>query len=211
MNIADNSEYDEVMDMILESQEAQSDIRRKIRELENMLNEELLNEYLLKRKLESPLLIQSDLNMGKYKYITKPIYIKNLKMYLYPVWLNLECTYPIWSDDIMAINIVRYENRVGKGLEILLEGLKKSLGLSYDECKKLINKGKIEIPLTIITNCRIGSDIKIDFNKGEHISYYEFKKRSYYLLCTDDNEMKINTVKIKYILLLPSNCMSEIV
>ena len=204
MSILNSDEYSEISEQLIFIKNQKKQIKDKITHLNDQLNNLEIDEYLLNIKSESPKLIFTGKNIGKYRYISEMVYIDHLKLYLYPVWLQIECTYPKWSRDYLSINLVQYYDYLeGVGYECLIDGLVSGLGCSYETAKNIIIDENLNIPPTFIFDCNIGSNFIIDFDSGIPVSRGEVSKQSYHLTVTDDENMVSNIAKIKYILILP--------
>ena len=162
-------------------------------------------------KLESPIIVPADDSMKKYRFLSEKLVLHDLGIVLHPLWLSLECTYPRWSKDFMSINIVNYgsyEN--GKGYEILIDGFYKILNCDYSKCRDIITENRLTIPVTLVFNHVLDSTLKINFSCGEKMTQNEHLKKKYYISCSDDEDMMLNTIKVKYILLVSVDYSTEI-
>ena len=183
----------------------------KIKELKEKLEDLELSEYLLNLKIDCPKIVCSNDDMKKYKYISKPIHLKHLELSLYPLWIQVECTYPEWSNDFLSINLIDYNTyKKGKGYEHLIDGISNGLNCSYKYAQTLIRSENLSLPLTFIHKIFLGSNLQIDFSTGTKITEAIQSKYEYHFISTIDSNMLLNTVKIKYILILPSNYSLDI-
>jgi hypothetical protein len=179
-------------------------IKDEIEKLKNKYEDLDLTEYLLNLKLISPVIIFTDKNAGKYRYISHPVHLSDLKISLYPLWIQLECTYPEWSNDFLSMNLVNYSDyKTGTGFECLTDAVVEGLKCSYKFARELIINNNLSIPITLILDCNMGSNVLIDFDKGMKISKTECKKHNYHISITTDENMVSNIAKIKYILVVP--------
>ncbi len=207
-----SEEHNDTKEKIKEIQSARKIIQEEMEKLQKILDQSKLEEHLLNLKLVGPIIVTADESINKYKFISEPVTLEHLGIVLHPLWLKLECTYPKWSKDFMSVNIIQYDSSLeGKGCECLIDGLHDSLNWSYQKCRDIICDHELSVPITFIYNYTLDSNIKIDFSTGEKIKGNEFKRYQYYLSCSDDENMLFNSVKIKYILLLPLNYSSQIV
>jgi hypothetical protein len=210
MNILQPDDFIKTMEDISEISKEKQEIKDEIERLKKDLSNLDSREYLLNLKLKSPIIIFTDKSLGKYRFISHPLHFTDLKVSLYPLWIPIECTYPEWSNDFLSVNLVNYKDyKYGTGLECLVDALVKSLRCSYKFARELIINGKLNIPITLIFDCNIGSNILIDFNKGMKINKQEFNKHDYHMSITTDDNMMSNIAKIKYILVVPLSYSSQ--
>lgn len=198
----------------------QEKIKSKIFKLEVKLKELQVEEYLLHLSTKIPIIISCNDQIGKYKYLTCPLSLslsnpvnnisnpvnnvvnKVINMIIYPIWITMECTYPKWSRDINSLNIIRYKDfNTGKGYETLINTLSNTLNLSYNKARKMIKTHRLSIPYIY----EIPNTCIIDFSQGKPIEYYQHKNNTYYLQYTDDKDMMMNTVKVKFFLITTPN------
>lgn len=211
MYVLTPNEYTETDDKIQVIIEKQAMIKEETTKLKEELQKAEVEEHLLRQKLNSPILVPTDEKIGKYRFLSEQLSLPELGITLCPVWLSTECTYPCWSKDFMSLNIVNYEDfDIGKGYEILIEGISKGLRSSYSDSIQMITDHKLYIPNTYHFNYVLDSNIRIDFSTGIPIKYHQHRNKKYHLSCSDDENMLLNTVKIKYILVLPYNYSSQI-
>lgn len=212
MSLLISDEYNRTLDKIEEILTEKDNILDEMEQLKTNLDQLELNEYLLTLKLDSPLIICStDDKIKKYKYISKPVHILDLGLSLYPLWIQMECTYPEWSNDFMSINLINYKDyQTGTGFECLIDSITEGLNCSYRFAQNLILDENLTIPITFIYKCVLGSNLLIDYNNGLKISNYECDKHKYHITCTTDENMVSNTVKIKYVLMIPFNYSNQI-
>ncbi len=211
MNILQPDDYTKIREDILVITREKQEIKDEIERLKKDLEILDVQEYLLNLKLKSPVIIFPDKSLGKYRFLSKPIHLTDLQVSLFPVWIQLECTYPEWSNDFLSVNLINYNDyKVGTGFECLIDGLVKSLNCSYKYARNLIVNGMLYLPTTIIFDCNIGSNILIDFERCMYISKRECNKYEYYMNITTDDIMVSNIAKIKYILVLPLSYSSQI-
>ena len=178
----------------------QRKIEREIFMLQNLLAEKELEGYLLNVSLESPTIIPSDNKIGKYKYLTEPVSIDDLNIKLYPLWLSINCTHPKWSDDVMALNLIKNRYNHKEDIEILIDGMSELFYCSYSDVRNVIINNELFIPNVYSSDFVLNTNIIIDYDKSEPIDKYEQEIKNYHLRHTTDEEMMINTAKIKFIL-----------
>ena len=170
--------------------------------LQNLLKEKELEGYLLKVSTEGPTIIPTDNKIGKYKYLTEPLNLDDLNIKMYPIWLSINCTHPKWSHDVMAINLIK--NKPNEDMEILIDGMVDLFYCSYSNAKEVIINNELSIPNIYSNNYTVNSNIIMDYDKSEPINEYEQEIKNYHIRYTTDNEMMINTAKIKFLLVVPS-------
>ena len=206
MNYVNPIIYDDIEEKIRLEKNIQADIQAKISKLEQQLTASRVKEHLLNLKSMGPVIVPSDDQIGKYKFLSQPLFLPSLGIKLYPLWISNECTYPKWSKDFTCLNIVDYEVfNHGKGYEVLIDGIQNSLYCTYSESQKFIKEHNLTIPRTYHFNYTLYSNIKIYYSKGVPIEYHQHKNKNYHICCSDDENMVLNTSQIKYILVLPSN------
>lgn len=201
MDRLSSNELSEIQEQINKNQELQRNIQKEIQTLQYNLNQVKLEEQLMYFKIIGPHLVQANSSVSKYQYIYKSVSIPQIGISLFPVWLSLECTYPRWAKNINAINIVVCGN--DHQYEVLIDGLHKSLGCAYEQCGDLVKTYNIKIPSTFITGKLSSDNVSIDFSKGSALDFDEHKRKNYYIINSEDDDMVINQVKIKYILSMP--------
>jgi len=170
------------------------------------LKEKLKDLEVKEKLLESnpPVIVFSDNRVGKYRFISEPVVLEDLQLILYPIWIDLECIYPRWTTDFLAVSIVDYMHfKTGKGYECLIDGLVNGLACSYTTARKLIIEHELTVPITFTYNCVVGSNMNIDFSTNMEISDIELNKHRYQFRSSSDSDMVSNTMRVKYILILP--------
>ena len=184
----------------------QKKIKYEIDMLKELLIEKEIEGYLLQSKIKGISLLASDNNIGKYKFLTEKLKLPNLGITMYPLWLNMCCTYPKWSQDILSLNLICGDES-GEETEILIDGFynlskKHNLNWSYNKILKLIKKHDIIIPMFYCIDYKNNSNIQINFTLSEPIEIYEHNMKDYLIKYTNDDDMMINSVKIKFILII---------
>ena len=195
-----------IHDIIIKNGEKRRALQEDIKKLENMISDLELKNSLLIFCMDTPCIIYSNNDIGKYKYLSRPLDINcgyDNNITLIPFWIKLECTYPEWSNDVTGINIIKNDiNVAGKHFEILIDGLKEALGWDYRDIKNLIRNNNLSIPGLYTYDYVIGSNIKINYSDGIYLPFEKHLKNKYYMLTTDDTNMMINTVEVKLFLVL---------
>ena len=189
---------------IKENYKQQIKIEREILLLQNLLKEKELEGYLLNVSVDGPTIIPTDNKIGKYKYLTEPLQLDELNIRMYPLWFDINCTHPKWSKDIMAVNLIknRYNNQ--EDMEILINGISEAFYCSYSKAREAIIDNDLSIPNLYSSDYIVNSNIIIDYDKSEPITKYEQDIKNYHIRYTTDDEMMINTAKVKFILVVPT-------
>ena len=186
------------MDLLTINQQKQDKIKRTIQKLENVLQKTKITGFLLESSQKGPKLIVADRLLGKYQYLTERVIIPKLQVTLFPIWLDIPCTHPSWSKDIRMVNLI-YEDTQ----EILIDGIYRTFQCSYSKAVELITLYQLSLPIFCLVDYLVGTNIIVDFEASEEISASEHKKKRFCLRnVSDDQEMMINTARVKFILIV---------
>ena len=201
-NISEYDSYRETINTQIKLQrERRKTIGHEIDKLKELLKNIQLDEYLLENKLYGPKLLAVNKELGKYRYLTEPLFIDNLNITLYPIWLSLKCVHPKWSQDVMSLNIISYSSDLLGEQEILIDGLY-HLFNNYKKTKNFIEYNELTIPIFYPHEYIINSNIIINFNESTLLKSYQFENMNFISWNTSDSQMMVNVIKSKFILII---------
>jgi len=195
-------EFTRINNYISKIKQDKKDISFQIEKLRKDLEKAELEEYLCNVKLRSPKILPLDNRLRSYKHITEPIHLQKIGIILYPIWLDIICYYPRWSNSLYSVKLQYLDNTVEKDKEVIINAISKTLSCKYDSAYKLFKDNKISVPKVILSDYRDTDNIILDYSVGELICNKEFKDIYFGI---DDSDRMINDISIKYILVLPDD------
>ena len=175
-------------------------IKGIIKDLQEIQVKLELNNYLLSLSNKTPIIVSCSDEMGKYRYLSEPIHLYDPGIIIYPFWVELECTYPAWSKDPTSFNIVKYDDfKKGKGYETLINSLVQTLEIDLSQARNFIRLNDLYLPMVWSYDLRLGSNLQVDFDKSYPVDEYS---GNFYMKFTDDANMVMNTIEVKYLLVI---------
>jgi len=175
-------------------------IKEEIDNLHRKIDEKRTEEYLLSYHFKGPSIVYCTKLLGKYEFLTTNLYLPQVNLKIYPIWLTFDCVYPNWSTDLRSIVVRDLKIDRNRDLEIIMNGIQKSTKLNHSQIKKLIDCYTIIVPK--FSNYSYNSNnLIIDYSKGEKVDadyLYHFNIDNF-----NQDELLYNTVMIKYFLIIP--------
>ena len=180
-------------------------LKRKIRRYTQELNSEKVNRRLTLVKHQGPRIIGADELMSSYRFLDEALEIPHLGVTLYPLYVEMECTYPKWAQKVDALQLLPFKQSA-KEMEILVEAISNCLNISIDEAQAYISKHKLRVPRVLVGTYET-KNLDIDFSIGEPLEndYHQTDQSDDYSFGLDDDQIMKNRVTVRMLLVVPNH------